>query len=230
VSNRTIEAILKKQLAQYHLFREQLAESRDQAAPRPAPVIAVSNMTGCCPRDLSRLLSERLDCQVWEPDVIDLVARDVRLRQEVAAILEADVVERIDGEIEAMIARHRCRDDEGTIALVRVIKILAETGGVVLQGRGGAFVLGDRADLRLRLVAGERHRIEHIMRRRGIDAREAGVAMRAGDSQSTTFVRRQFHADVSDPRRYDLVLNTERLEPEAAADLAERFLDVRRRD
>ncbi len=230
MSNRTIEDILKKQLAQYHLFREQLAESRDQTVRRPAPVITVSNMTGCCPRDLSRLLSERLDCQVWEPDVIGLVARDVRLRQEVAAILEAEVTSRLDGEIEAMIARHRCRDDEDTIALVRVIKILAETGGVVLQGRGGAFVLGDRADLRLRLVAGERHRIEHIMRRRGVDAREAGAAMRAGDSQSTTFVRRQFHADVSDSRRYDLVLNTERLEPEAAAELAERFLDVRRRD
>ena len=36
----------------------------------------------------------------------------------------------------------------------------------------------DRADLRLRLVAGERHRLAQIQRQEGLDPREAGVFMR----------------------------------------------------
>ena len=228
--DRSVDAVLKKQLAQYRLFREQLAESREQPAPRPAPVITISHMTGCCARDLSEILSARLDCQVWAPELIDLVAKDESLSREVAEILEPEVIGRVDAGVENLVARHRCRNDEKTVALVRVIRILAATGGVVIVGRGGAFALGEETDLRLRLVAGERHRLAEIMRRRSADAREAGVHMRAGDSRRNAFVRLRFHADVDDPRRYDLVVNTERLEPEAVADLALEFLASRRQD
>ena len=228
--DRSVDAVLKKQLAQYRLFREQLAESRDQPAPRPAPVITISHMTGCCIRDLSEILSARLDCQVWAPELIDLVAKDESLSREVAEILEPEAIGRVDAEVEDLVTRHRCRNDEKTVALVRVIRILAATGGVVIVGRGGAFALGEETDLRLRLVAGDRHRLDEVMRQRNADAREAGVYMRAGDSRRNAFVRLRFHADVDDPRRYDLVVNTERLEPEAVADLALEFLANRRLD
>jgi cytidylate kinase len=223
-----IDVMLQKQLEQYRLFREQLAESRELAGPRHAPVITVSRMTGCCARDLSELLAARLGLQVWSPDLIDLVAKDDRLREEVVDLLAPEVRERIAEDIEAMIARQRCRDDAPTRALVQVVRILAETGGVVIHGRGGAFILRDRADLRLRLVSTEQRRLEEVMRRRGLDAQQAGVFMRAGDSRRTAFVRLLFHADLNDPKAYDLVLNTEHLEPEGAADLAVQFLELRR--
>ncbi len=222
-----IDVMLQKQLEQYRLFREQLAETQALAAPRHAPVITVSRMTGCCARDLSQLLAARLDLQVWSPELLDLVAKDVRLRGEVAELLEPAVRERIELEIDAMVARQQCREDDATRALVQVVKVLAETGGVVIHGRGGAFILRDRADLRLRLVSSEGRRLREVMRRRDLDEHEAGVFMRAGDSRRTAFVRLLFHADVNDPRAYDLVINTEHLEPEAASDLALRFLDLR---
>ena len=228
MSDRSVETVIEKQLAQYRLFREQLAESRDQPAPRPAPVITISQMTGCCVRDLSEIISARLDCQVWAPELIDLVAKDASLGREVAGILEPEVIARVDAEVADLVTRRRCRNDEKTIALVRVIRILAATGGVVIVGRGGAFALAAAADARLRLVAGEQHRLAEVMRRRSVDAREAGVHMRAGDSRRNAFVRLRFHADVDDPRRYDLVMNTERLEPESVADLALGFLESRR--
>ncbi len=224
MSDRAVDDVIQKQLAQYHLFREQMAENRELAAPRRAPVITVSRMTGCCARDMSKLLATELGLQVWAPELIDLVAKDARLSREVASILEPDSIERIEADIQAMVARQQCRDDEPTLALVRVIKTLALTGGVVIHGRAGAFILGEQADLRLRLVASEANRLGEVMRRRGLDAREAGVIMRAGDSRRTAFLRLLFHADIDDPRKYDLVLNTERIDPEGAVELCLRFL------
>jgi len=225
-----IDVMLQKQLNQYRLFREQLAESRERAGPRHAPVITVSRMTGCCARDLSQLLAAELDLQVWSPDLIDLVAKDAILRSEVAELLDVETRERIEQEIDAMVARQQCREDDATRALVQVVKVLAETGGVVIHGRGGAFILRDKADLRLRVVSTERKRLQEVMRRRDLDEHEAGIFMRAGDSRRTAFVRLLFHADVDDPRAYDLVLNTQHLEPEAAAELALKFLAVRGRE
>lgn len=226
----SIDDILRRQLEQYQLFQRQLAENRGRTAPRPAPVITLSHMAGCCSRDLARLLADRLGCQVWDPELIDLAARDLRLRQEVASVLEADVLERVDTEVQDMVDRRRCRDDDVTVAVVRTIRVLAETGGVILQGRGAAFVLGDQADARLRLVARTGHRLAQIMQAEGVDARQAGVLMRADDSRRSAFVRLHFHADADDSRRYDLVLNTERLDPDAAADLVELYLERCRRD
>ncbi|HOX26930.1 MAG TPA: cytidylate kinase-like family protein [Candidatus Krumholzibacteria bacterium] len=228
MSDGTIDDIIKTQLDQYHLFREQLAQSRARGGGRRrAPVITISRMTGCCARDLSLLLSSRLGLQVWAPELIDLVANDAQLSREVAEILEADTLERIATEMRMMIESQQCRDDAPTLALVRVVKILAETGGVVIHGRGGAFILGDQADLRIRLVAPEAHRVQIVMQRRGLGEREAGVFMRAGDSQRAAFIRLHFHADVDDARRYDLVLNTERVKSETALELAVRYLSVR---
>jgi cytidylate kinase len=222
-----IDSLIKDQLAQYHLFREQLAESREQRGARTAPVITVSRMTGCCARDVSQLLAARLDLQVWGPELIDLVAKDAQLGREVAALLDADTLARVDGEVEAMVARRRCRDDESTRALVRMLRILAETGGVVIHGRGGAIVLRDRADLRLRLVAGDKQRLKTVMKLRELEEREAGIMMRAGDSKRSAFVRLLFHSDVENPRHYDMVLNSERLEPEDVTELAVRLLALK---
>lgn len=223
----SVETLIKKQLAQYHLFREHLAETRAEGGPRHAPVVTISRMTGCCARSVSEILAARLDLQVWKPDLIDLVAKDHQLMREVAAVLDGETLGRIDSEVEAMVKHRRCRDDKQIQNLVRVVKILAEGGGVVIHGRGGALIMGDKADLRMRLVAGEHHRLRTVMERRQVSERKAGILMRAGDSKRATFVRLALFSDIDNARYYDLILNTDRSTPEEVVDLAVCWLELK---
>jgi len=107
------------------------------------------------------------------------------------------------------------------------VKILAETGGVVIHGRGGALIMGDKADLRMRLVAGEKHRLRTVMERQQVPERRAGILMRAGDSKRATFVRLALFSDIDNARHYDLILNTDRSTPDEVVDLAVRWLELK---
>jgi cytidylate kinase len=59
-------------------------------------------------------------------------------------------------------------------------------------------------------------RIQDIRERLGMDKDAALRLIRANDKERTEFVRREFGADVADPRSYDITINTATFEPERA--------------
>jgi cytidylate kinase len=73
--------------------------------------------------------------------------------------------------------------------------------------------------LRVRLVGPVADRVEAIRQRFGISQGEAAAWVERTDAERNRFVRDHFQADPSDPRRYDLVLNSSRFSTEECADL-----------
>jgi cytidylate kinase len=57
------------------------------------------------------------------------------------------------------------------------------------------------------------------MEHRGVGRAAAEAWLREREQGQRDFVRHQFHHDLTDPRLYDLVINLERLDHQAAADL-----------
>ena len=88
----------------------------------------------------------------------------------------------------------------------------------------------DRADLRRRLVAGDRLRLAVLRDRRGLDRDEALALMTRTDEARAEFIRSYFNADVDDHRHYDLVVNTERLGPGVLVEVCECLVRARRLD
>ena len=211
-----LETLIARQLNQYNRLRGILREHRPApdraAAERPlGPVVTISRMAGCCSRDLAAPLAEHLGVQVWGRELVDRIASDVGLQRDVVERLDRGLVDSVEAWVRAMLGRRLFLRDDYALALARTIKTLAETGGAVLVGRGAGFILGDRADLRLRLVAGDRARQQHLQQRLGCDPAAARGHMQRTDAMRAAFVREYFQAEVDDPRHYDLVLNTERV-------------------
>lgn len=89
----------------------------------------------------------------------------------------------------------------------QMIHRFAESGAVII-GRGAAIVLGSRPDaLHVRLDGAVESRIAQAVEIGGIDERTARRGQRHTDRAREHYVRHYYHADITDPRHFDLVLD-----------------------
>jgi cytidylate kinase len=105
-------------------------------------------------------------------------------------------------------------------AISQIILDMAKDGEVIIIGRGGQMVLQDHPSaLHVQLVADEETRAARVQQWEGIDHEQALERMRAFNRSRAAFHKKFWKVDVWDPRLYDLVINTTRLDYAAAADL-----------
>jgi len=96
-----------------------------------------------------------------------------------------------------------CRETE------RVMIEAADEGDVVVLGRAGAIVLGDRPGvLRVRLDGPGEARVFQAMRVEEIEEDEARRRQRNSDRARMDYVKHFYNADPRDPRHYHLVLDS----------------------
>jgi cytidylate kinase len=96
-----------------------------------------------------------------------------------------------------------CRETE------RLLIEAADAGDVVVLGRAGAIVLGDRPGaLHVRLDGPEEARVFQGMRVEDIDEDEARRRQRGSDRARIDYVKHFYRTDPRDPRHYHLVLDS----------------------
>jgi cytidylate kinase len=102
--------------------------------------------------------------------------------------------------------------------LVAVIKNLASKGNIVLCGRGSQFILMDRQDaFHVLVIAPLEQRIQRVVKGSHVSEELAKKKIADYDARRREFIKRYFGNDLEDPMNYDIVLNTDRLTFEAAA-------------
>jgi len=105
-------------------------------------------------------------------------------------------------------------------ALQKIMEELAAEGNVVIIGRAGQVILGDRSDvLHVRVIAPAELRIERVALRHHIPLQAARLQVEASDRSRRDYLRRDYHVDWNNPELYHLTVNTRRLTVEAVAEL-----------
>ena len=101
-----------------------------------------------------------------------------------------------------------------------IITAAANTGHVVIVGRGGQVLLADRRDvLHIRVVAPLELRIAYVARREGLAMDAARTRVQAKDRARERYMQTQYHCQHEDPHLYDLVIDTAVLDLDSAVDL-----------
>jgi cytidylate kinase len=116
------------------------------------------------------------------------------------------------------------RDDEMRTFIRRAIEDVAAEGETVIVSHAASFALADRHGvLRVLVTAAPETRNRRLAEERGIDDAEAARLIKSGDANRRDYLKRFYDVPTELPTQYDVVLNTDRLTPEQAADLIVRI-------
>ena len=173
------------------------------------------------PGILGRIM-EALQTSAAAPSEPSATRREIFVYDELAAMMmQADGLSREEAMAKTIAREQRTEKAGDYVDLVRqVIREYAETGDVVIVGRGGQVVLRDVPGvLRVRIGASEEVRVARVMERFKVDSKEAERQVRQGDRERSRYMKHFYGVDWQDPKLYDLVLNTDRLALERAVEL-----------
>ncbi len=108
---------------------------------------------------------------------------------------------------------HEIEDEKYHDALSQVIHDLADTGNVVIVGRGSPVILGDISTaLRVGTVADWEDRVARVMEVDRLGRTEAEQTIIARDQARAYYYKRYFNIDdPDDPKLYHFILNTSAL-------------------
>ncbi len=201
------------------------ASSADFSAtprPAPAPALTLSRETGSRGSAIARLVADSMAAKacppggkwpVFDKAIVGRALEEHGLAADLETYVPEDKVRLFRSAFEEMLGLHPPADDL-VKATNETVRCLARLGNVVIIGRGGNF-LTDRMPnvLRVRIVAPLPARVLRIRERFQLTETEATEFVRRSDKARERYIAGNFHAAISDPLRYDLVLNTGRLAP-----------------
>lgn len=174
--------------------------------------ITISRQLGSLGSEVGRQAARRLGYQVVGRDVINQAAHKAgHPEMALAAIDELGLL-----GIKPSAGQHAAYQQ----AVEEIMLSLAAKGKVVIIGRAGQVILRDRPDvLHVKVIAPVHLRAARTALRQRISLEAAQAQVEASDRTRRRYLRRHYHARWDDPELYDLIINTARLTPAAAADL-----------
>jgi cytidylate kinase len=183
----------------------EVVEALEERAGRLARVLYLLNLRPKLPDVASASLRE---AESFESQVRALMDQE-RVSQEVA-------VSRLQsGNMREYVPRLDYLDLITSVILEHVAQ-----GQAMIVGRGGQMILRQRPGvLHVQVIAKFETRVYNIMQREGVKWREAAHRVRLADEQRMGYMRRFYNVDWLDSGLYDMVINTDQIPGDAAAQM-----------
>ena len=195
-------------------------------------IITISRQYACGSTEIAGMVADAMDWNVVDNRFVDEVAARADLPPEEVALHEERAptfVERFARSTalaspELFLPATGAIEEFGEDKLIKITRSLvaelAVEGRVVIVGRAGAAVLETKEDvIHTRIVAPRDVRIQRAIGRAGHDPAEAPRIVDEWDRNRERYYREYYDRDWNDPAIYHMVLNTERLGFQGAADL-----------
>jgi cytidylate kinase len=189
--------------------------------------IAFSQVDGAGGESIGRDLAQKLGFSYLNEAIVAQVAKDYGV--DPAIVVEAERRKSFFIRVAEMAARGGVEvapdpslyvDETDTVlSLIRdTLRDAAGRGSVVLVAHGASYACADRSDvLRVGVTAPLSARVSRVASASGITDKEAAKRLRRSDAGRASYLKRVYDVSRESPTDYDVVLNTERLAPDAAA-------------
>jgi hypothetical protein len=216
-SSQHIAGLVEKQMRNWEIARAQHM-SVQKAPCVVADFITVSRSFGSGGKRIGELLGERLQWPVFDDAILSTMANDDALRRVVYESLDERDLTWFERTLRSLMLSDPMPNDYFQ-KLTETILSLARKGPGVFVGRAGHLILPQDHGLRVRIVAPIERRAEAIASRLDLEINRAAAEIQRIDGQRRQFARDHFGVDWDEVTHHDIVLNIERLTPDAAVEL-----------
>ncbi len=177
-------------------------------------VICLSHADGALGREVGQCVADALGFRYADEEIVMAAAREKGLYPESVALAETRGVGR---SLEVDFGRHE--RTETLRDLIRgAVGATAAEGSVVIVAHAASYALAGRNDvLRVLVTASPDTRAARLAAAGGLNARGADKELAESDKGRAAYLQRFYGVNNELPSDYDLVLNTDRLLPAAAA-------------
>lgn len=180
----------------------------------PRRVVTISRDCGCGGQAVAQQISEQLGLPLYDRELLEAVVERSRMEPELVRQLDENAHCHVSGFLQSLLSHEEVRQWSYRKALVNVLAGVLNTGGVVL-GRGAHVVLAGKGIFRVRLVGGVEYCARRLLEERRVaDLTRALAQVREINQKRADFLRDHFHAEIDDPRQYDLIVNTDHIQPQ----------------
>lgn len=190
------------------------------ATPLARPLgltVAVSREAGARGAEVARRVADVLAWQVFDHDTLDFLVQNDTARAQLLADVPAEARAWADAQLDHLRRDHHLNADPDALPLIRLVLTVAARGNAVVVGRAAGFMLPPETTVHVRVVAPADARVAYVAQEQRLTRPEAAEEVRARDARRAAFLDQTLGRDPSDPTAYDLVVNSERLGVEGAA-------------
>jgi cytidylate kinase len=216
-SGRSVEALSKAHLHwQTHGSEGKTGPS---ASSRHPFTVAITREAGAGGADIAREVAARLGWPVYDSELLQRIAEDMGLHSRLLESVDEKRSSWLQECVEAFTSAPGVHESAYVRRLVKTMLSLSAHGACVIVGRGAAQILPAATTLRVRLVGPKEARIAAMKQKLGVSEEEAHRRVETIDRDRLNFVKDHFHKDATDPRQYDLILNSSRFSTAECADV-----------
>ena len=199
-------------------------------------VVCISRVTGSGGEDVGRLVAVKLNVRYLDDEIIAQAAAkggvspaDVADAERRKSLLSRVLTELGSGHAAEAWAvtgiAPPVSGDESSPALLQslivdVVHEVAGQGDIVIAAHGASFALGGRSDvLRVHVAASPETRASRLAESSELTSKAAQKQIRESDASRADYLRRFYGIESEVPTHYDLVVNTDTMSYEDAAQL-----------
>lgn len=201
-------------------LKQHMQAAGDTRKPKKTgPFIAISRQSGSDGTQVARLVGEKLGWDVLDKEILDFMTQRYDTSRSMLEFVDETNSSWVHDLLGSLGDARVVTRDKFVAHLQRIICLAALHGRVIFVGRGAHLILPREHGLAVRVIAPHEMRVDRLSARRSLSRREAAAKIDEIDKRRTEFCQRYFHCSIDDHLQYDLIVNTARMAPAAAAEV-----------
>ena len=211
---KKITQIIEDQVQGWSRQSMQLKESGKMA--QHLPIITISREFASGGSDLAKLLSQKLNYEIWDKELLQAIAHDSKHDEKFLKSLDERRRRAVEDAVLGFV-RNAGSNVSYLRSLIRVVKTIESHGKSIIVGRGANYICTMPSSLHVRIVCPFHERLRRHARRTGVSETKAGREVEKKDADRNDFIRYYFKRNVAEPSDYDLLLNSNTFDNEQMA-------------